>query len=868
LIRAQQAYNAARSAEHLPGQYRLGMEYAKLGMERLDLQKQQLELSRQNQVWQWVSLGLDAVGKIGGLIGTWVDSAGRQKELDMMADFKNEMFQNVQDAVNRGDVTVYIDDQGKLAYKGLGEFDITNGIYESYQKRIEAEMGGMKIGDAGRASKALASAFKNMDNAAYEAASKMVLPKLVEQFQKTLDHGVDQAITQYDTSLMEQTLAEAKRWMNPVDFEDRKQDAERKVELGWIENRFYKEAEANGVAAAKAYLESVNAKPDKRWEITQEQVEGAKASGREIPEKEILESKRQPFHPNFTQEDIQKMVNKAQAASTTAAKTAADKALKIFKEVKDGDPKATWADAGEAARNVARESGNPQVWEEVTKAVNGKLFTELHNEWSGYISEAESEGDYLRLKDRLKNSVDNFKGNEPLYNKLMDGLNSDIAREQRNAKTGDEQSDYLKNRFGHEMANAADMSVEELKAMRKLYLVDRRDEYKDHGPLLLQQVDYMDDIIARKEKAASGGAGGGRQTEADILKEADYTVDRWKRGEISGPEAVADLYKLHMKSEDRLERVLQMIRGKDGEGTKAADAYARWDGFVESRLAKLKDGNGNHTKESLDYEQHAKEVREQICQTRFLSKVKPEAMEAYVKGIIELEEANLLNDVMEGKGQVRAREFSRLGGFEPLNYAKFDDQGKSRPAWINDRYREMFEQFVKQEEQTVKDSLKGTGWEMVGPTFELNDERDNKGTVAFKLRDRAGKEAVVRVGMDGKLEKKDVVPSIGASGKREMKDMGTWSSFSGSLNAGKADSAVITGRKLSGEQNKKIDAAFDAAVRNSRSNSDIPYETFERNLGKDIKKIMGNMGETYEGREYINEKLKEFRERLNNRNGR
>jgi hypothetical protein len=861
-MRSTQAMNAARQSQFLAGDIRRAGQYAEIDRQRLNLQERQLEISKQNQALQWAQFGIEAVGKICGLI----DSIGNQKIMDMNAEYKNALLEAGQEAANTGAAGFRMGEGGKLEYSGLGDIQAVKDIRAAFDERVKKELGGFK----GRAAKALDNTLMDVENATRRTAWNMVEPMLYKQFEGTMSNAVDQAIVHYDESLIKQALSEAGNWMPEIRREWYAQQASEQVQKGRIENMALAEAKANGVGAMEAYLESVNVRKPV-FEITQEQVEGAKAAGREIPQQDIIDSKAKAsesakqFNPNFTQEDIQRIINKGQAASTNAAQAAASSAANAFDEARKKG--ATWQDAASAA---VPDSANPEVRDKAFKVINDKLFTGLHNEWSMKLTEARSEEEFNNLKDQLKNSVGNFKGNEVLYSKLMDEINSEITKAQRTAKTGDE-SDFLKNRFGLELAGSANMSLDELKSLRKAY-ESRKGEYEKNGMLYMEHLDHIDDEIARKQKAAGGGGGASgtgsvHMTQADTIRLAEMFFEDWQKDTRTGPAVEEKLNKLFgLPLETKQKMLYRMRAGDDGQYTQTAEALARFDGLTNDKYEKLKDKKtGNDTMESLDYKEHAAELRKQIGMMRYSGKVKPENMMAYVEDMMKLEEAKMLDEAgaFTSKGLVQAREFSQHRGFDPVEYTTYDDDGKSRQVSIR-KYKEMFTQYVKQEEEVVERSLKGTGWEMVGPTFEKNDEGDNKGEVAFKLRHKDGREATARVGMDGKLEKKEAAESTHVDGKLVTRD-GGWVPFAAAAESGRLGTAKGVAERLDKNQITKIDAAVKSAESKLADERRPPKAVLEA-LDKDIKKIMGNMGETYDGKAYIAERIKELEKRYLNSN--
>jgi hypothetical protein len=312
-----------------------------------------------------------------------------------------------------------------------------------------------------------------------------------------------------------------------------------------------------------------------------------------------------------------------------------------------------------------------------------------------------------------------------------------------------------------------------------------------------------------------------------------------------------------MNKDDEDKLLDMMWAGDDGKNTPAARAFARLRKITGRNYENLKDGK-NDTLESLDYKERVSEIEKRLGMMRFNNKTEPKDMLAEVERIIEVEEAEMFDrasGALIKPGQFRA--FS-LGDY--LNFANYeltDDNGRKSAEWIPG-YEKMFEQYIKHEELNVKDSLKGTGWKMTESQYEDTRTVDNNGRVVFKLEHKDGRKATARVGMDGKLEKKEAAESTHVDGKLVSR-AGGWVPFESAIASGRLGTAKGVAEKLSETQKTQIDDAIEKAERQIRV-SRSP-QTLLSALEIDIGKIIGNIAETDNGKEYIKKVTERLREK-------
>ena len=399
----------------------------------------------------------------------------------------------------------------------------------------------------------------------------------------------------------------------------------------------------------------------------------------------------------------------------------------------------------------------------------------------------------------------------------------------------DLQFNELSNRFGHELAGVDSMSLEELQRWKTIY-ENRESDYQDQGMLYKQHIDQLDREIAQREGRSSAGSS---LSAAESLELAKMYRDKWRAGLIDGISAITSISNLDIRADDRTRIFSEMLQGNDGEFTQAAQAYQRWEQFRAEGLAAFR----NNSPERQAYEARTREVLTHLGQMRFTGTVTPDNMLSYVEGIIQTEQTDLLNRAGGIRNLEQVRRMSLSGQLDYMNSNQYDENMNRHSVWLGDT-ENLYNQFNARETETVSNLLRANDWSIVGNrgVFEERESGDRTGQVHFNIRNSNGETATVRVGLDGKLEKKD--------GDR-------WVSFENEVAAGRTEIIRQVDERLTPEARERINTALYNATehrgwRVPGTRSDTYGVTYLRRI---LRAELGSIAETENGIAYIEEML-------------
>ena len=356
--------------------------------------------------------------------------------------------------------------------------------------------------------------------------------------------------------------------------------------------------------------------------------------------------------------------------------------------------------------------------------------------------------------------------------------------------------------------------------------------------------------IEGKQRAARAA---GSVSQAESLEEAKYFRDEWRAGRMDGLKAMENIFALDIKADDRTKIISEMLAGKDGEYTLAAQAYERWEQYRAAGLAEIKKGGTKETPEAMAYKAHTEEILKHLGQMRFTGEIAPDNLLKHVEGIIRTEETDLLTKAGGLRNLAQARSMSLGGAFDYMSYNQYDENMKAHPVMIG-RSEELFSQLNAAETQNVMDALKANDWHIKTPEgeqpqgfFEESEKGNRTGQVHFNLENGKGETATVRVGHDGNLQKK------------EAEDGRTrWVPFGKELEAGRNLTMAQFETRISDSSKAKINDAMDRAVTSTRgTSSDSVISNFRSLLSKEL----GNKAKTEEGKAYIEKMVEELRKR-------
>lgn len=660
------------------------------------------------------------------------DSYSKQKEIKLRDEARNELEIQIALDMKSGKTRMTLDENGQPSYTGLSpEAEVIRARYEA---RIDAEMGGMRWGNAGRAKEALNQMYSDLN----ASAAKMIVDKtysdVQNEFQMNLQSGIDEYIKTGDDTLYKETIEQAKTWMSDEVWNQYEKNSQVRMQKGRAIQIAMSIAEEQGIDAAKTFLNE---------QTSFDPVTGTNK-------------------PLFSNEELLNGSSRIQQASTNASTAAATAASNTYTQTRDSG--ATYGNAYRAA--IANLSDNPAV--------------------------------AARQKEVAQNL---------LRNDLME-------------------------RFGHDIAGSDSMSLTQLQDLRNKY-GNLRSDYQDQGTLYDQHIARIDRAIEQKQ-AGSGGSGSG--TSANTNLELAYMYrDEWRAGSRNGLDAVSKIFDLDIPANKRTEIFREMLQGKDGEFTQAAQAYQRWEQFRAEGLARL--GNRN-TPEKRAYNDKTRDILKHLGQMRFTGNVTPENMLSYVEEIIQTEQTDLLNRAGGIRNLEQVRRMSLSGALDYMHSNQYDENMNRHSVWIGNS-ENLYNQLNAKETETVSNLLRVNDWRIVGDRgfFEEKEPGDRTGQVHFNIKNSHGATATVRVGEGGELEKKE--------GNR-------WVSFNNELSAGRNESIARFEASLSSGIRSQIETTMNNFI-SGRTNED-PYQ-----LEINIRRALGNRATTDQGKAYIAAKMEEYR---------
>ncbi|MDR0586201.1 MAG: hypothetical protein LBG26_03075 [Treponema sp.] len=564
----------------------------------------------------------------------------------------------------------------------------------------------------------------------------------------------------------------------------------------------------------------------------------------------IAKAEEYALQSGLPQETISAIMGKVQDAdnkAVTAGKAAANQA---FDEVlkNGGTPREAYDNA------TKTDSQNPDVISAIKAAADARLAKSNEDQFAQDLMSAETLEDYEALKEKHKSGgtyAANYIGQEAQQKKHDDTITA-LAEKKKLS--------ILEERFYHEVNGA---TLDELKALKPNYAEGGEYEpaYEGYGKLQKERYDYISKRISDMEKAATPPAG--KEPPYQNTLELAYKfrdgfwagtlINKETKNPYTGPEVMAEIYKLDLKSEDRSEILRELLAGTDGKYTLAAQAFAGWDTYAAAEEAKLKPGSP----ERIELEKRHKDTRTMLGQMFFQGLVKPEDMRAFVEKSKNHEIAQMLDKGLTSGNIAEARRQSILGGFDRLQYLQYDENGNRYPAWVNGSEK-IFNDLNVRDTQAVEDFLKAGDWKIDAPAgadtntlgvFVEREPGDRTGEVIFNLKNGKGETATVRVGVNGTLEERV------EEGGRTL-----WVPFDKKLSEGRTAKLARYEAALPADIKTKIENAARNALDGARTGDPAQYSDY---LRVNLTKALGNRTSTEAGRAYIEAKMEEFRQNMN-----
>jgi hypothetical protein len=278
----------AERDKYLAGDIRMAQRYAELDRQSLDLsgrqvdlqdrqvglQQSQLNLQQRQLRWQREMLLTNAiiqgtqaaVGLVKAGVGVYeaFDSYSKQKEIKLEKEAREELEIQITKDILSGKTKMTKDEYGRLVYTGLSPE--AEAIRTKYEEKIKADMGGMKWGNAGRATESLKQMYSDLKVSAAKMIADKTYKDVQNEFLSNLDNGIQEAIKDPagNRSLVDQTLDEAKAWMSDEVWNIYKARTDEEIRVGRIKNEALRITQTDGIDKAKIFLDGQDLTEDQK----------------------------------------------------------------------------------------------------------------------------------------------------------------------------------------------------------------------------------------------------------------------------------------------------------------------------------------------------------------------------------------------------------------------------------------------------------------------------------------------------------------------------------------------------------------------------------------------------------------------------
>jgi len=262
----------AEKSQFLEGDIRLAQRFYGLEKQGLNLQKQSIDL-QQEQVnfnkkmlpWRIGIQGAQALASImnaGTSAYSAFDNYAKQKEIKILNQAKNDLEVQITQDILNGKTRMTLGENGEVKYTGLTPE--AEAIRERYREKIREEMGGIKWGNAGRASDSLDQMYSDLNVGAAKMIADKTYKDVQNEFQTNLQNAIQEFIKTGDRSFFDQTMNQAKEFMSDEVWNNCKNKAEEDMRLGRTSNEAKVIAQSQGMDAARTFLEQQNLTEDQR----------------------------------------------------------------------------------------------------------------------------------------------------------------------------------------------------------------------------------------------------------------------------------------------------------------------------------------------------------------------------------------------------------------------------------------------------------------------------------------------------------------------------------------------------------------------------------------------------------------------------
>jgi len=385
----------AEKSRFLEGDIGLTQRYFGLERKGLNLQQEMLDFNKKMLPWR---TGIQAAGAAAQVMNAAAsvygafDNYAKQKEIKILNQAKNDLeLQITQDILN-GKTRMTLGENGEVKYTGLTPE--AEAIREQYRGRIREEMGGIKWGNAGRASESLDQMYSDLNVGAAKMIADKTYKDVQNEFQTNLQNAIQEFVKTGDRSLFEQTMNQAKEWMSEEVWNNYNNKAQEDMRLGRTKNEAKTIAQSQGMEAAQAFLEQQN----------------------------LTEDQRAQFFAEAQQSSSQAVIAAVAGAKDT-----------YTQYVNNG---ATIGDAYRAA--IANAGNNPAVAEAVKDAAQRAQFDSLSNRFGQELagSDAMSEEQLRSLRRTYENRRGDYQDQGMLYQQHLAAIDRALAAKQQNGGNG------------------------------------------------------------------------------------------------------------------------------------------------------------------------------------------------------------------------------------------------------------------------------------------------------------------------------------------------------------------------------------------------------------------------------------------------
>lgn len=193
------------------------------------------------------------------------DGYSKQQEIKLQNQARNDLELQITQDILSGKTRMTTDENGQLTYTGLTPE--AEAIRKQYEQRIKDEMGGLKWGNAGRATETLNQMYSDLNVGAAKMSADKTYKDVLNELQTNVQTGMQEFIKNGDITLYEQTMNQAKDWMSEEVWNQYDTKNREEMRVGRTRNEAMAIAQSQGMDAARNFLEGQDLTEDQRTQI-------------------------------------------------------------------------------------------------------------------------------------------------------------------------------------------------------------------------------------------------------------------------------------------------------------------------------------------------------------------------------------------------------------------------------------------------------------------------------------------------------------------------------------------------------------------------------------------------------------------------